>query len=268
MGIGSVGSRSDAVISGTNVVVSQTSLARAMSKRMSIDGVTYKIASCREEREDAFKLIHDVYSKSGLMQRNAAGIRVTPYHFHPTTNLFVAYHGQQLIYTMTLISDDDMGMPLDTVFGPEVDLLRSSSNAYFAEVSCLACHVGYFSRARMFNVFVHLAGLMVQSARENGIEKLVIACNPRHARFYKGFLGFSQISEQRDYAQVMNQPAVACEHDFVKLDRETYPLHQRIYSPQFRHWELYHQPMLREEKEYFTEKGELYCENYPLAAVT
>lgn len=238
-----------------------------MSMRTSIDGVTYKIASCREEREDAFRLVHDVYTKSGLMKRNAAEMRVTPYHFHPTTNLFVAYHGQKLIYTMTLISDDDMGMPLDTVFGPEVDLLRSSTGAYFAEVSCLACRVGYFSHVRMFNVFVQLAGLMVQSARENGIERLVIACNPRHARFYKYSLGFSQISEERVYSHVLNHPAVACEHDFAKLDSNSYPLYRRIYATPFPRWELYHQPMLSEEKEYFTERGELYRRNLPLEAV-
>ena len=94
--------------------------------------------------------------------------RITPHHLLPTTDLFVAYHGNELIYTMTLISDDEMGMPLEEVYRPEVANRRDTTNAYYAEVSCLASRVGYLPRSRMFDVFVRLAGLMVQSARENG----------------------------------------------------------------------------------------------------
>lgn len=233
---------------------------------MSVDGVTYKIASCRSERDDAFRLVHDVYVKSGLMQPNEAGMRVTPFHLLPTTNLFVAYHGSQLVYTMTMISDDQRGLPMEEVFGPELAEKRKSGD-YFAEVSCLASRSGYFNRSRMFSVFVQLAALMVQSARENGIDRLVIACNPRHARFYQNFLGFTTFGEQREYSQVRNKPAIACEHDFRRCDREWYPLKDRIYATPYRHWELYHQPMLSEEKSYYLSVCELQNAHFPLEAV-
>jgi hypothetical protein len=238
-----------------------------MSERMSVDGVTYRIASCRKEREDAFRLIHDVYCKSGLMEPNRAGMRVMPYHLLPTTDLFLAYHGGHLIYTMTLISDEQRGMPLDQVFEAEVATLRSGSGAYLAEVSCLACRAGYFNRRRMFNVFVHLAALLVQSARENGNESLLIACSPRHARFYRDFLGFSQIGDERLYAPVLCKPAVAYEHHFERLDALSYPLRDRIEAVPFRSWELYHQPMLQEDQEYFSAAAELYGSAFPLEAV-
>ncbi|WP_182871040.1 N-acyl amino acid synthase FeeM domain-containing protein [Rhodopirellula sp. JC639] len=246
----------------------KTSLAQAMSERLSVDGVTYKIASCREEREDAFRLIHDAYVKSGLMTPNKTRMRVTPFHLLPTTDLFIAYHNGNVIYTMTLISDDQMGIPLEAVYGSEVDQRRRASGAYFAEVSCLASRTGYFNRNRMFNVFVQLAALMVQSARENGVQRLLVACNPRHARFYQSYLGFSQIGDQKVYGQVCNKPAVALEHDFEKLDQQSYPLRDRIYAAPLRHWELYHQPMLREEAFYFSEVAGLCAEHFPLEAVS
>lgn len=232
-----------------------------------IDGVVYKIADCREEREAAFRLIHDAYTLNGLMAANPSGMRITPYHLLPTSDLFVAYHQGTLIYTMTLISDDEQGIPLEGVFQAEVLRRRDESRAYLAEVSCLASRVGYLPRGQMYHVFVRLASLLVQSARENGVERLMIACHPRHARFYQGLLGFSRISESRDYAPVQNKPAVALEHDFVLQDANRYRLYDRIYGHTFRHWELYHQPMLKEEREHFAEITEFYETYFPIEGV-
>lgn len=234
-------------------------------QRTLIDDVLYKLADCREEREDAFRLIHDAYTKTGLMEPNTFGMRVTPFHLLPTTDVFLAYHENTPIYTMTLISDDEMGLPLEDVYESEVSARRIETGAYFAEVSCLASRQGYFSRSRMFQVFEQLVGLMFQSARENGVERLLIACHPRHARFYRRFLGFEQIGKERCYASVQDNPAVACEHDFAHLDKEGYKLYDHIYAHTFRRWELYRQPMLDDDREYFDEITEL-CKAYvPLA---
>lgn len=234
-------------------------------ERTKIDGVLYKIADCREEREDAFRLIHDAYTKTGLMEPNISGMRVTPYHLLPTTDIFLAYHEGKLIYTMTLISDDEMGMPLQEVYRSEVAARSETTGTYFAEVSSLASRRGYFSRTRMFEVFARLSGLIIQSARENGVERLLIACHPRHARFYKRFLGFKQMGAERSYAWVQNKPAVACEHNFASLEKERYKLYDSIYNPEFPRWELYHQPMLKEDREYFTKITEFCNAFIPLA---
>ncbi len=232
-----------------------------------IDGVVYKIADCLEEREAAFRLIHDAYTLNGLMAANPSGMRITPYHLLPTSDLFVAYHEGNAIYTMTLISDDQQGIPLERVFKSEVLERRNVSGAYLAEVSCLASRVGYLSRGQMYHVFVRLASLMVQSARENGVERLMIACHPRHARFYEGLLGFKRVSEPRNYAPVKNKLAVVLEHDFALQDSRPYRLYQRIYGHTFRHWELYHQPMLKEERDHFAEITELYETYFPIEGV-
>lgn len=237
---------------------------RHRRSRMSADGVVYKIASCRKEREDAFRLIHDVYVDNGLMKANAAGLRVTPFHLLPTTNLFVAYHHDQLIYTMTLIGDDSLGLPLERVYQREVDARRRETGDYFAEVSCLASRPGHFPRSKMFEVFVHLAGMMVQSAHENGVRRLLIACHPRHARFYQSFLGFEQVGSQRSYSELCDSPAVACEHDFARAEIDPYKLYDRVHAPVFHRWELYHQPMLKEDRDYFAEITEFYNDYFPL----
>ncbi len=241
---------------------------RSRLSRTRIDGVTYKIADCQREREDAFRLVHDAYVRNGLMKPNDAGMRITPFHLLPTTDLLVAYHETKLIYTMTLICDDQLGLPMEEVYGAEVESLRSGDGCYLAEVSCLASRPNALSSVRMFDLFVNLSSLMVQSARENGVKRLVIACHPRHARFYETFLGFRRFGPERIYLPAFNRPAVACEHDFERLDHEKYRLYDRVYSSRFNHLELFHQPMLKGDREYFSGATEFCSFLAPLQAVT
>jgi hypothetical protein len=60
---------------------------------------------------------------------------------------------------------------------------------------------------------------------------------------------------------LVGKPVVACEHDFASLDLERYKVYDSIYSPAFHSWELYHQPMLEEDRKHFAEITEL-CKAY------
>ncbi len=213
-----------------------------------IDGVTYKIASCQEEREEAFRLVHDAYVTEGLMEPNAYRMRVTPWHLVPTTDIFVAIYEDEVVYTITLISDDSRSVPMHAIYPDEVDALRAAGG-YFAEVSCLASRRGCFSPHKMFDVFVQLVGLMFQYARYNDLQQLLIAVHPRHARFYRRALGFEQIGDLKAYQAVRSNPAVACAHDFARLDLQPYLLYDRVYATRFDWRDLLRQPMLPEQRD-------------------
>lgn len=225
-----------------------------------IDGVTYKVAQNRAERESAFRLIYDSYTKSGLMDPNVHRMRVTPYHLQPTTDVFIATHRNNVVYTLTLISDDFDGVPMQSIYEEELNQ-RRQQGLYLAEISCLASRQGYFPPSRMLETFVHLLGLACQYCRLNGVDRLVIAIHPRHFRFYRRCLGIQQIGELRDYASVRNHPAVAGEHDFARMDTQRYPLYDQIYGCRFQRWELLRQPMLDEDREYFRPAA-LLCTSY------
>ncbi|MBN1852434.1 MAG: hypothetical protein JW829_06905 [Pirellulales bacterium] len=213
-----------------------------------INGITYKIGSNQEEREQSFQLIHDTYVANGLIEENALRMRVTQWHMLPTTDLFLAIHDSTVIYTMTLISDDRLGVPMDSIYPKELQILRETG-VYFAEVSCIALERDYFSNIKMFNVFVQLVGLVFQYARYNDIQQLVIAIHARHSHFYKRFLGFEPISKVKPYKSDQDYPIVACSHDFKRLDMEGYRLFDRVYSNQFDRRYLLRQPMLSRERE-------------------
>lgn len=216
----------------------------------SMPGVAYKVAETREEREQAFRLVHDSYVKSNLIDPSPYGMRVTPFHLLPTTDVFIATLGDQVIYTVTLISDDELGLPLEDLYAPEIDSLRRRG-LFLSEVSCLASRDGVFSQKEMFDVFVNLMSLMAQYARQNELDRFLIAVHPRHMRLYQRLLGFEQIGPQRMYPSVRYNPAVPAEHDFAALDRNPYKLYDRIYGHRFRPSELLRQPMPLEERDLF-----------------
>jgi hypothetical protein len=247
-------------------LIAETPRLAPIHRRTTIGGVLFKVANTRSEREAAFRLVYDAYVRRGLMEPNAFEMRVTEHHLMMTTNVYVAVHAGQVISTMTLICDDALGLPLETLYPAEI-AQRRSRGRYLAEVSCLASSDGYFDQRRMVDVFVRLLSLLIQSARAQGVEQLVVAVHPRHARFYQRLVGCRQFGELKPYECVRGNPAVALEHDFARLDREPYPLYDRIYGVRFAHWELLHQPMSPEDRDFFCAATEVCGPSVPIAAM-
>src|SRR5438552_1361440 len=90
-----------------NRIAQRTALPewRIPDRQTVIEGVAYKVASTRQEREAAFRLVYEAYTGVGLMEPNAYGMRVTPYHLLPTSEVFVAILDGKVICTLSLIGD-------------------------------------------------------------------------------------------------------------------------------------------------------------------
>lgn len=229
---------------------SRTIPDRAAVQYGALGSVSYSIASCREDWQAAYRLVYDAYTASGLMEPNLFRMRVTPWHLCSETDVYVAKHRGQVIYTMSVVRDGSAGLPMESIYPDEVRQRRQSALS-LAEVSCLAARDGYFTQPQMFEVFVRLVALILQSCRAKEIERLLIAVHPRHFRLYRRFLGFDQISGIKTYAMVRGNPAVAGEHDFRRLDLKKYPLYDRVYEAHFERRELLGRPMPEQERDYF-----------------
>ena len=144
-------------------------------------------------------------------------MRVTPYHLLPTTSVMVARYANQVISTLSLIEDGDLGLPLEQIFASQVHE-RRQQGLVLAEVSCLADRRKHIQR--YFSVFVRLCRLMIQCARSRGVDEVLVAVHPRHVRFYTQYLAFDQIGDERPYPLVRNHPAVALSLDLKRLEIE------------------------------------------------
>ncbi|MBX3441580.1 MAG: hypothetical protein KF774_04175 [Planctomyces sp.] len=204
------------------ISVSQTTESPAFAARGNLlsrvrgGPVACKIAGNKAERTEAFRLVYENYVRKGMIPENVYRLRVTEYHMLPTTTIFVARQGTEVIGTVSLIADGDLGLPMDRIQPELVDEARQAGRRP-AEVSCLAFRKLEFHE--FLPVFIEMTRLMAQFARRNGIGQFLIGCVPRHAQFYCHFLGFEQVGGVRPYATVANTLGVACCLDFDRVDR-------------------------------------------------
>ncbi len=173
--------------------------------------ISIKVASTRDERLGAFQLAYNSYFRAGLCNPCATELRVTPYQLLPTTDVLLAKLRGEVISTLSLVRDGELGLPLESIYPAEVNA-RRTAGLQLAEVSCLADRR---KTTRFFELFCELARLMVQMADRGGVDQLLIAVHPRHARMYARAMAFVQIGESRDYPEVNGHPAVALCLDFA-----------------------------------------------------
>ena len=179
--------------------------------------IEFKVAATQDERMAAFQLVYESYLQTGLIEPNPYQMRVTPYHLLPTTEVFVATCQGETIFTGTLVADGELGLPMESIFGREV-ALRREQDLFLSEVSCLAARGNQFTHG--FRVFLELCRLMVQYARRQYVDELLVAVHPKHARFYQRFMAFELIGRERLYPAVCDHPAVSLSLNFARIDQE------------------------------------------------
>jgi hypothetical protein len=210
--------------------------------------ITYRIASTREEREAAFRLVYESYLRGGLGEVNDYQMRVTPYHLLPTTEVFIAELRGEVIFTMSLVIDGELGVPMEHVYGDEIARLRRQG-LWVGEVSCLADRRAALER--FFPVFLRTSRLMVQYARRRGLDAVVAAVHPKHSRLYRRYFDFHVIGEQKDYPTVRNRPAVALLAEFARVDRERSPSYLSLVAEPLGDEELRPHPISVTDCDYF-----------------
>lgn len=199
----------------------------------------FRIAQTRDDYCGAFRLVYEAYLRAGLSRPNPFGMRITPYQLLPTTEVLVAVHHGEIIATLSLVRDGQLGLPLENTYPEEVAALRAQG-LHLAEVSCLADrrHVrdnpgqpGPACPAPA--TAMRLMSLMAQCALARGVNQLLIAVHPRHARFYQRFTAFEPIGGLRSYQAVCNRPAVALALDIDRAPIEHPELYRRFFGLPF-----------------------------------
>lgn len=162
----------------------------------------------------AFGLLYNAYLRAGLVTESASQLRVTPFHLLPTTEVFVAKCADEVISTLTMVADTGIGLPMDAMYATELADLRKSG-LRLAEIGSLADR--RHLRIRFINIFELLARLIVQVARVRGIDTLVLAVHPRHAKFYMRSFGFETLGGLTDCPYAKGNPAVALILEFRRI---------------------------------------------------
>jgi hypothetical protein len=213
-----------------------------------LNGLECKIASSIDEWREAFSLVHDSYLRAGLSEPRPSGLRVTPYHLLPTTSTLIARYHDEVVGTLSLICDSEAGVPMELVYADEIAAARNQG-VCFAEVSCLATQ--QLATSDYICVFMRLMRLVAQHARYLDVQRLVIATHPRHALFYRRFMGFRQFGRQTSYPTVRGAPAVAACLDFAEADRQPPPYYNECFGVRIHEEALRQRPMQDDDAAYF-----------------
>jgi len=168
----------------------------------------------RRELELALELVHDNYVRSGYMEPDPSGFRLSIYYALPTTRTLVAVVNDEVIATVSVFRDSPLGLPMDTVYAREIHPLRDEGR-YIGEVGMLADRRRLFSRS--LPTLLLMMGRLLHTGRELGLSDLVITVNPRHKKFYTKFLCFEDYGPKKSCQTVNGAPAVLLRLDMISL---------------------------------------------------
>ncbi len=174
----------------------------------------------------AFKLLYENYSASGYCGQNPSGMHIPPFALHPDTVVFIARDpiNQDVTATLSVIPDSPIGLPMDSVFKDVVDEMRSTKRK-LVEVGMLADRrsdnqtsanwhqlamdrLGYLA-----DFFKRVTDYFWSLSKD---DDLCITVNPRHAPFYRRYLGFQVVAKDRVCHSVNGHPAVLLKLDMRK----------------------------------------------------
>jgi hypothetical protein len=214
--------------------------------------IELKVAATRSERQAAFELIYNSYRRAGLCTPNINGVRFTPYQLLPTTDIIIARLRGEVISTLSLVRDGDLGLPMEQIFAGEV-ASRRAAGRQLAEVSALADRRQ--SAARFFPLFCDMGRLMAQLADRLGITELLVAVHPRHAPLYRRYMAFRPLGDCREYPTVQGHPAVPLSLDFSRAAVECPKSWREFFGSPLPHQALCSCPLSDADRDYFLSLG-------------
>lgn len=207
---------------------------------------TYSLARSREDLAQAFELVYDSYYLAGLVDLNGTGLRITPYHLLPTSEVLVAKMDRVVTSTLSIFGDGYLGLPMESMYPGEIESLRSQG-LQLAEIGSLADR--RCTQIRFIETFAQLGRLLAQVAQNRGIDGIVAAVHPKHARLYKRVMGFRQIGDLSDCPYANGNPAVAL---FLRFEEHKgTPLYDKYFGDPLAASELKQYRWSRETRDHF-----------------
>ncbi|EMI44609.1 N-acyl amino acid synthase FeeM domain-containing protein [Rhodopirellula sp. SWK7] len=237
---------SSSVVSGNEKTATEVGLPGVKRRRVLDSPLVYRIAHERDELSEAFGLVYRSYLRAGLVGENEEQIRITPFHFLPTTEVFVTRYMEQVVSTVSLVGDGFLGLPLETIYPSEVKQLRANG-LRMAEIGCLADRRE--SPVRFMETFATMGRMLAQAAKVRGYDGLVAATHPRHARLYKRILPFVQIGDVNECPYANGNPAVMLSLRFD--DHKGTNLYERFFGSMASALDVECRPWSNETRNYF-----------------
>ncbi len=180
-----------------------------------------------EELKAAYNLVYQEYAARKLCVPNPEQMFFNAYSFVPGSRTFILKQSEKLLGTICMVADSPMGLPMESLFAPEIDKLRQEGRK-MVEIGALSLNSKYINMKQYsFKNFKKQAYLyklyktMFDYVRgSENITDLIIGCHPRHEFLYK-YLTFETLSAPKNYQGANAAPAVLMRMDIHRFKRMT-----------------------------------------------
>lgn len=209
--------RPSAVSQSLRAIRRNLALEALAPQREVMEGFRIRGAGDLRSRDAAYRLAWQVYRQKGYAADSPSQRLVETYDARPETCTLLGEDAAGApAGTVTLVFDAPQGLPCDAIFQAELSELRARGRK-LVEVSRLAIADRFrYARAlleRMINL------IMLHARCTRGYDDFVIEVNPRHAGFYRRFLGFEVLGAERPCPRVSGAPAVLLHLDLTVFER-------------------------------------------------
>ena len=182
------------------------------------------LARSIDDLHQAFSLTYRSYYRAGLVADNPSGLRLTPYHLLPDSEVIIAKLDQTVVSTLSWFGDGKLGLPMQSMYSREIEFLRDQG-CKLAEIGSLADRRS--DPRRFISSFADMGRLLAQASASRDIDTLVAVAHPKHAKLYKRVLGFKQIGDHTDCPYANGNPAEAL---FLRFEDLGAKLHDRFFG--------------------------------------
>lgn len=183
-------------------------------------GVEFKIASSEAEMAAAFELLKESYVRRGIAREGQMRLQIIS--LLPTTTTFIAKSGDEVIGTISLIEDSDLGLPMEKVHPAEAVAIRKLFRSV-AEVGALAVRPDY----RRSGLSIMLYNMLYRWARQwRRVDDLLIAVHPSAQFFYKNILLFEVIGPPQRYEDLQGAASLPLRLDILGAQLRFYRVYR------------------------------------------
>ena len=204
--------------------------AAAASHPASVEGAIadMRVRLARGERDllGAARLVHNSYVADGMVEPHVTGMHLRAHSASPHVMVFVAESGDEIVGTLSYVTDSSDGLPMDAIYRDELAPARERREQ-LAEVGALAIATAW----RKTGLRLLLNTIMFRTAIARGLDRLAIAIHPAAERVYAESLLFERIGAERSYPGLRSRPAIAMVSPSLPTFETTLERHFALHGP-------------------------------------
>lgn len=200
------------------------------SSLLTQEGLIVRPAASRKELEHAYRRVYWSYRKRAYVEDTPSHMRLSVFNAFPSTVTLVSILRGEVIASVTLVPDTEIGLPMDQIYSQELRGLRESGRK-LVEATMFADR-----RNRDFRRSVPMLLVLMKHAFDYccfiaKADDICITINPRHEDFYQEYLIFKTLGPQRAYPSVLDNPAIAKRLNLntIKEDLRDNPTLRRLF---------------------------------------